>query len=180
MPRCKYCNKLNKPVDCFQDPDNASYQYCSEEHWKLYKESKSKKKISKPSTSFPISSPKTPTKKPVSDLRKLTDYIKSVWPIEPNWLWFNKQIKNLVSETGLTHNEMRLTIKYCIDYKGMQPDESYGLQQFIPRYSQEALEFGEDILRIKEQAKDLEEQEDPIYIVAPKPYRPTIKEDLEF
>ena len=49
----------------------------------------------------------------------------------------SKQIENLSKETGLSYNDMRMTLKYCIEYKGFEPDGNYGLQQFIPRYSKE-------------------------------------------
>lgn len=169
MPRCRYCNQLNKIADCFQDPNYPSNQFCNEEHWRLYKESKKKKQV--------VVTEVKP-KKPTSDIRKLTNYIQEIWPVEPNWQWFNKQIKNLCNETGLSHNDIRMTLKYCVEYLNLRPNPDYGLQQFIPKYCQEASDFAEDIKRCKAIAENLPEEE--YNLVKNKPKHRYIKEDLEF
>lgn len=171
MPRCKFCNQLNSAKDSFQDPEYKSNQYCSEEHWRLHLNSKRQKQT--------IVTKETKPQKPKSDRVKLTDYIQSIWSVEPNWQWLGKQIESLSKETGLSYNDMRMVIKYCVDYKGIEPDANYGLQQFIPRYTQEAKEFAENILEIRELAKDINE-EDEYNIVSPKARRGYIKEDLGF
>lgn len=189
MSRCKYCNQLNKPADCFQDPDFPSNQYCSEDHWKSYnkaKEQKQKvdtskhKQVSSESKSQHKSKPKAESK-PKSDMRKLTDYIQEIWPVEPNWQWFAKQIKNIVGETGLTHNEIRLVLKYCIEIKELQVDESFGLLQFIPKYIKEATDFIEDIEHIKSNllSIDFEDEFQSVPIGKVKLHRP-LKEDVGF
>lgn len=116
--------------------------------------------------------------KPKSPRVKLTDYIQEIWPIEPNWNWMGKQIENLSKEIGLGYNDMRMVLKYCIEYKKLEPDENYGLQQFIPKYCKEADDFAEDIMRIKELAKNIPEEE--YNIVKPRPKRGYIKENLDF
>ena len=185
MPRCKYCNVLKPPGECIQDPDCKSNQYCSEEHMGLYKKERAKSKpkpvkvVIHNEVEKPPASPPSPT--PPSDMRKLTDYIQAIWPVEPNWKWFARQIKNLCTETGLTHNEMRIVLRYCIEYKELQVDENYGLQQFVPRYVKEAMDFRDDVRRIKSQLDsiDFEDEYQPVPIGRPK-LRRRLKEDVGF
>lgn len=172
MPRCKYCNELKPPGECFQDPNHKSNQYCSEEHWKLHIKSKNATQTVDTSKNKP---------KPKSDRVKLTDYIQSIWPVEPNWKWMSKQIENLSKETGLSYNDMRMTLKYCIEYKGFQPDENYGLQQFIPRYSKEADDFAEDIRRIQSGLGMIDFEDELVKVpVGKKRVRRPLKEDVDF
>ena len=170
MPRCKYCNQLNKVADSFQDHEHPSYSFCSKEHWELYKK---EKKVAKKKSPVPI--------KPKSDLRKLTDYIQIIWPVEPNWQWFNKQIKNLCTETGLTQNDIRLTLKYCIEVKELQADGQYGLQQFIPKYCQEAQQFINDIQIFKFILVTIDFEDELVSVpVGRVNVHRQLKEDMEF
>lgn len=114
-------------------------------------------------------------------MRKLTDYIQAIWPVEPNWEWFTKQIKSICTETGLTHNEMRIVLRYCIEYKELQVDENYGLQQFVPKYIKEAMDFRDDVKRIKSQLDsiDFEDEFERVPVGKVKLLRP-LKEDVGF
>ena len=187
MPRCKYCNQLNKPADCFQDPEFPSNQYCSEDHWKSYNKAKEQKQKVDTSKHKQISSKPTPKPKPKaepkpkSDRVKLTDYIQEIWPVEPNWEWIGKQIEALCKETGLTYDDMRVVLRYCIEFEGLQVDELYGLQQFIPKYVQEAFQFKEDIQRIKNNllSIDFEDEFQSVPIGKVKTCR-VLKEDVGF
>lgn len=189
MPRCKYCNQLNKPADCFQDPEFPSNQYCSEDHWKSYNKAKEQKQKVDTSKHKQVSSkPKPPPKfkpkaepKPKSDRVKLTDYIQEIWPVEPNWEWVGKQIEALCKETGLTYDDMRVVLRYCIEFEGLQVDEAYGLGQFIPRYVQDAFNFREDIKKIKDNllSIDFEDEFQSVPIGKVKSCR-VLKEDVGF
>ncbi len=190
MPRCKYCSQLNKVADCFQDPEFPSNQYCSKEHWVLHKKAKNKKQIVDTSQFKESKEPKpkaTPKKKepeqpkPKSDRVKLTDYIQEIWPIEPNWKWLGQQIENLCKDTGMDYDDMRVVLRYCIEFKGLQVDELYGLQQFIPKYVQEAFQFKEDIQRIKDSllSIDFEDEFQSVPIGKVKTCR-VLKEDVGF
>ena len=169
--KCKNCNKtIKKGSDFFQDPDYKTKQYCNE---KCYKDNKKKKKNKKEANPKPKPKP--------SSYRVLTDYVQSVWPIEPNWPWFATQVKSLKDETGLDDEEIRLTIKYCVEYLGKQPDPQFGIQQFVPKYTQEAMNFAEEIMKVKQFCKEHEDDKDEVIYIKPSSNKLKIlKEDVSF
>ena len=93
----------------------------------------------------------------------------------------SKQIDNLSKETGLSYNDMRMALKYCVEYKGHEPDENYGQQQFIPRYSKEADDFAEDIRRIQSGLDEIDFEDELVKVpVGRVKVRRPLKEDVEF
>ena len=129
----------------------------------------------------PRPNPNLAEPKPKSDRVKLTDYIQEIWPVEPNWEWIGKQIEALCKETGLTYDDMRVVLRYCIEFEGLQVDEAYGLGQFIPRYVQDAFNFREDIKKIKDNLLSInfEDEFQSVPIGKVKLHRP-LKEDVGF
>lgn len=186
MIRCKYCNEKIVDGEEFQDPKYKGNKYCNEEHWKKF-EAQKKQNHYKPqpkkatSESKPKNKPKPKSKVVTapSDRRKLTDYIDSIWPVEPNWKWFASQIENLTKTTGISYDEMRITLRYCTEFLEMKADDDFGLQQFIPKYTQEALDFQEQVKDIKSNCSsiDFEDEVTRIPISRAKPRR-ILKEDL--
>lgn len=177
MPRCKYCNQLNKIEDCFQDPQYPSNQYCSKEHWKLHMKAKQEKQ--KINTSKTTNSTNQP--KPKSDRVKLTDYIQDKWPVEPNWQWISRQIEDLCQENVLTYNDMRLVLKYCVDIKGLEVDGQYGLQQFIPKYVEEAIAFMDDLENIKSNISSIDFEDEFVHVPVGRVItHRALKEDVGF
>ena len=183
MPRCKYCNELKPPAECFQDPKFPSNQYCSENHWELFTKAKEKKQMVDTSKQKKISSkPKAkPKPQPKSDRVQLTDYIKEIWPVEPNWQWMGKQIESVCKEHDINYNDMRFVIRYCIEFEEMQVDPSFGLGQFFPRYIQGAFNFRDEVRSIKSNLLSIvfEDEYQPVPIGRPK-LRRRLKEDVGF
>lgn len=157
MANCPYCNaELRKgKADFILDPKNKQRRFCSQEHLDLWYQSKEVKEKSS---------------KPKSDYKQLTDYINSIWPEMVNWGWFAPQIKSIVKDTGLDYKQIRLTIKYCVDYLDMLPNPQFGLGQYVPKYTQEAMDFADSIISAREDAQDNNEEDD-IVTVTPRKNR---------
>ena len=96
--------------------------------------------------------------KPSSSLDKLKAYINDLWQEEVNWPFMMRQIKNLKEEYSVDDKDIRMMLKYAIEYEGVKVNPEYGLLQFI-QYLQPAKEFAEDILRNKELAERMEDDE---------------------
>lgn len=69
-----------------------------------------------------------------------------------------RQIKNLKEECDVNDNDIRMMLKYAVEYEGVKVDVDYGLLQFI-QYLQPARKFAEDIRKNRELAKDMEDEE---------------------
>ena len=116
--------------------------------------------------------------KSLSSFNKLKNYINDLWQGQVNWPFMVRQIKNLKEEYGVDDKDIRLMLKYAIEYEGVEVNPEYGLLQFI-QYLQPAKEFAEDILRNKELAESMEEDEVEVVKVSKGKNR-WMKGDWEF
>lgn len=81
-----------------------------------------------------------------SDYRKLTDYIKEIYaPNKVNWGHMAKQIDSYVKGYDLTYMQILDIIKYAIEYEGKEVMPEYGLNQWLPKFINPALDFFNDL-----------------------------------
>lgn len=139
MSQCIVCQSPIPRGQRFKSPRYKNLPFCSEGCYNQYLASKQQPK-------------------PSSSLDKLKAYINDLWQGEVNWPFMMRQIKNLKEEYEVDDKDIRLMLKYAIEYEGAKVNPEYGLLQFI-QYLQPAKEFAEDILRNKELAKDMEGDE---------------------
>lgn len=150
---CVVCNTEIPRGKRFQTLRYKTEHFCSEDCYnrflitRLSQPRKAKPKIEKPKT-----------EKTISDYRKLTDIIDEIYGEDANWTWLTSQIKDLKEEFDLTDNDLRLTIKYAIEYEGYEPELAYGLRQFI-KFIAPAQEFAKTINYNREIAQDLEDDD---------------------
>lgn len=142
MPQCYICGTEIPRGQRFKSPRYKNLPFCSESCYNQYLTSKQQ---SKPK-------PKS------SSLDKLKSYINDLWQGQVNWPFMMRQIKNLKEEYDVDDKDIRLMLKYAIEYEGVKVNPEYGLLQFI-QYLQPAKEFAEDILRNKELAESMEDDE---------------------
>lgn len=69
-----------------------------------------------------------------------------------------RQIKNLKEEYGVSDNDIRMMLKYAVEYEGVKVDLDYGLLQFI-QYLQPSQEFAEEIRKNQALAESMEDDE---------------------
>ena len=67
-----------------------------------------------------------------------------------------RQIKNLKEEYGVSDNDIRMMLKYAVEYEGVKVDLDYGLLQFI-QYLQPSQEFAQEIKKNMALAESMEE-----------------------
>lgn len=144
---CIMCNTEIPKGKRFQSPRYKAEHFCSEDCYNRFVKMKS--------------APRPPINyKPAqgSERRKLTDLIQELYGEGANWAWLTSQIKDLKEEFDLTDNDLRLTIKYAIEYEGYEPELAYGLRQFI-KFITPAQEFAKTINYNREIAQDLEDDD---------------------
>lgn len=139
MATCIVCQSPIPRGQRFKSPRYKNLSFCSESCYNQYLASKQQPK-------------------PSSSLDKLKAYINDLWQGEVNWPFMMRQIKNLKEEYDVDDKDIRLMLKYAIEYEGVKVNPEYGLLQFI-QYLQPAKEFAEDILRNKELAESMEDDE---------------------
>lgn len=137
MPQCYICQAEIPRGQRFKSPRYKNLAFCSETCYNQYLASKQQPKSS-------------------SSLDKLKAYINDLWQGQVNWPFMMRQIKNLKEEYSVDDKDIRLMLKYAIEYEGVKVNPEYGLLQFI-QYLQPAKEFAEDILRNKELAESMED-----------------------
>ena len=140
MAICIICQSLIPRGQRFKSPRYKNLSFCSESCYNQYLASKQQPK------------PKS------SSLDKLKAYINDLWQGEVNWPFMMRQIKNIKEEYNINDKDIRLMLKYAIEYEGVKVNPEYGLLQFI-QYLQLSKEFAEDILRNKELAESMEDDE---------------------
>ena len=140
MSQCIVCQSPIPRGQRFKSPRYKNLPFCSESCYNQYLASKQQ----------PKPKPKS------SSLDKLKSYINDLWQGQVNWPFMMRQIKNLKEEYSVDDKDIRLMLKYAIEYEGAKVNPEYGLLQFI-QYLQPAKEFAEDILRNKELAESMEE-----------------------
>ena len=69
-----------------------------------------------------------------------------------------RQIKNLKEEYNVDDNDIRMMLKYAVEYEGVKVDLDYGLLQFI-QYLQPSQEFAEEIRKNQALAESMEDDE---------------------
>ena len=140
MPQCYICQAEIPRGQRFKSPRYKNLSFCSESCYNQYLASKQQPK------------PKS------SSLDKLKAYINDLWQGEVNWPFMMRQIKNLKEEYGVSDNDIRMMLKYAIEYEGVKVDLDYGLLQFI-QYLQPSQEFAEEIRKNQALAEGMEDDE---------------------
>ena len=159
MSQCIVCQSLIPRGQRFKSPRYKNLSFCSETCYNQYLASKQQPK-------------------PSSSLDKLKAYINDLWQGQVNWPFMMRQIKNLKEEYNIDDKDIRLMLKYAIEYEGVKVNPEYGLLQFI-QYLQPAKEFAEDILRNRELAESMEE-DDIEWVKVSKGKNRWMKGDWEF
>lgn len=139
MPQCYICQAEIPRGQRFKSPRYKNISFCSESCYNQYLASKQQPK-------------------PSSSLDKLKAYINDLWQGEVNWPFMMRQIKNLKEECGVSDNDIRMMLKYAIEYEGVRVDLDYGLLQFI-QYLQPSQEFAEEIKKNMALAENMEDDE---------------------
>lgn len=136
---CDVCKIEIQRGKRFQSPRYKSYHFCSEECYNQFLAAKQQPK-------------------PSSSLDKLKAYINDLWQGEVNWPFMMRQIKNLKEECGVDDNDIRMMLKYAVEYEGVKVDVDYGLLQFI-QYLQPSQEFAQEIRKNQTLAESMEDDE---------------------
>lgn len=159
MPKCYICQAKIPRGQRFKSPRYKNLPFCSESCYNQYLASKQQTK-------------------PSSSLDKLKAYINNLWQGEVNWPFMMRQIKNLKEEYGVSDNDIRMMLKYAVEYEGMRVDLDYGLLQFI-QYLQPSQEFAEEIRKNQALAESMEDDEVEVVKVSKGENR-WMKGDWEF
>lgn len=139
MSQCYICGAEIPRGQRFKSPRYKNLPFCSEGCYNQYLTSKQ-------------------NSKPSSSLDKLKAYINDLWQGEVNWPFMMRQIKNLKEEYGVSDNDIRMMLKYAVEYEGVKVDLDYGLLQFI-QYLQPSQEFAEEIRKNQVLAESMEDDE---------------------
>ena len=139
MANCIVCQSLIPRGQRFKSPRYKNLSFCSETCYNQYLASKQQPKSS-------------------SSLDKLKAYINDLWQGQVNWPFMMRQIKNLKEECGVSDNDIRMMLKYAVEYEGVKVDLDYGLLQFI-QYLQPSQEFAEEIRKNQALAEGMEDDE---------------------
>ena len=139
MAICIVCQSLIPRGQRFKSPRYKNLSFCSESCYNQYLASKQQPKSS-------------------SSLDKLKAYINDLWQGQVNWPFMMRQIKNLKEECGVSDNDIRMMLKYAVEYEGVKVDLDYGLLQFI-QYLQPSQEFAEEIRKNQALAEGMEDDE---------------------
>ena len=139
MSQCYICGTEIPRGQRYKSPRYKSIPVCSEACYNQYLASKQQLK-------------------PSSSLDKLKAYINDLWQGQVNWPFMMRQIKNLKEEYGVSDNDIRMMLKYAVEYEGVKVDLDYGLLQFI-QYLQPSQEFAEEIRKNRALAESMEDDE---------------------
>ena len=142
MSQCIVCQSLIPRGQRFKSPRYKNLPFCSESCYNQYLASKQQLK----------------PKPKASSLDKLKAYINDLWQGQVNWPFMMRQIKNLKEECGVSDNDIRMMLKYAVEYEGVKVDLDYGLLQFI-QYLQPSQEFAEEIRKNQVLAESMEDDE---------------------
>lgn len=161
MPQCYICGIEIPRGQRFKSPRYKNLSFCSESCYNQYLASKQQPK------------PKS------SSLDKLKAYINDLWQGQVNWPFMMRQIKNLKEEYGVSDNDIRMMLKYAVEYEGVKVDLDYGLLQFI-QYLQPSQEFAEEIRKNQALAETMEDDEVEIVKASRGSGKRWMKGDWEF
>lgn len=140
MLQCYICGAEIPRGQRFKSARYKNLPFCSESCYNQYLASKQQSK------------PKS------SSLDKLKAYINDLWQGQVNQPFMMRQIKNLKEECGVSDNDIRMMLKYAVEYEGVKVDLDYGLLQFI-QYLQPSQEFAEEIRKNQALAETMEDDE---------------------
>lgn len=160
MPQCCICQKEIPRGQRFKSPRYKNFAFCSESCYNQYLASKQQPK-------------------PSSSLDKLKSYINDLWQGQVNWPFMMRQIKNLKEEYGVDDNDIRMMLKYAVEYEGVKVDLDYGLLQFI-QYLQPSQEFAEEIRKNQALAESMEDDEVEVVKASKGNGKTWMKGDWEF
>ena len=139
MPKCYICQAEIPRGQRFKSPRYKNLSFCSESCYNQYLASKQQHK-------------------PSSFLDKLKAYINDLWQGQVNWPFMMRQIKNIKEEYGVDDKDIRLMLKYAVEYEDVKVNPEYGLLQFI-QYLQPSQEFAEEIRKNQALAESMEDDE---------------------
>lgn len=160
MSVCCICEKIIKRGQRFKSPRYKNLSFCSESCYNQYLASKQQPK-------------------PSSSLDKLKSYINDLWQGQVNWPFMMRQIKNLKEEYDVSDNDIRMMLKYAVEYEGMRVDLDYGLLQFI-QYLQPSQEFAQEIKKNQALAENMEDDEVEVVKASKGNGKTWMKGDWEF
>lgn len=160
MPQCYICQAEIPRGQRFKSPRYKNLPFCSEGCYNQYLASKQQPKLS-------------------SSLDKLKSYINDLWQGEVNWPFMMRQIKNLKEEYGVSDNDIRMMLKYAVEYEGVKVDLDYGLLQFI-QYLQPSQEFAQEIRKNQALAENMEDDEVEVVKASKGNGKTWMKGDWEF
>lgn len=90
-----------------------------------------------------------------------------------------RQIKNLKEECGVSDNDIRMMLKYAVEYEDVKVDLDYGLLQFI-QYLQPSQEFAQEIRKNQALAENMEDDEVEVVKASKGNGKTWMKGDWEF
>lgn len=160
MPQCYICGTEIPRGQRYKSPTHKSLSFCSESCYNQYLASKQQPK-------------------PLSSLDKLKAYINDLWQGDVNWPFMMRQIKNLKEEYGVSDNDIRMMLKYAVEYEDVKVDLDYGLLQFI-QYLQPSQEFAQEIRKNQALAENMEDDEVEVVKASKGNGKTWMKGDWEF
>ena len=152
--KCRVCGQEIRKGDRFKGVDFVSIPFCSESCYNEYHIDHK-----------PVSRERKT--KEATERLKLTDFLCELYldnGVETPFGWFGKQIEKFEKDHDCTDRDIKLTIRYAIEYEGYELCTDYGIRQFerfYPLYKQ----FNEAVKRSKEVAETM--QDDPVVPVTP-------------
>lgn len=160
MAQCIVCQSPIPRGQRYKSPRYKNLSFCSETCYNQYLTSKQQPKSS-------------------SSLNKLKSYINDIWQGQVNWPFMMRQIKNLKEEYGVSDNDIRMMLKYAVEYEGVKVDLDYGLLQFI-QYLQPSQEFAQEIKKNQALAESMEDDEVEVVKASRGSGKRWMKGDWEF
>lgn len=152
--KCRVCGQEIRRGDRFKCASFVSIPFCSEkcaDEYCLTHKPPSRNRATKEG----------------EELLKLTDFLCELYldnGVETPFGWFGGQIRSFKKQHDCTYRDIKLMIRYAIEYEGYELCTDYGIRQFerfYPLYKQ----FNEAIKRSKEVAETM--QDDPVVEVVP-------------
>ena len=155
---CIVCSKPIPRGQRFVGSKYKNIKFCCEDCYNQYCDEKTKAK-SKPKTKQPK----------IDGWREMTDYISGLYPYGSiNWMLFSRQIKSLMNEYDLTCDDIRIAIRYAVEFEGYTTNPEWGIGQFIPKYVEPSRRFREQIANNNLMANGIDEVNQPIIQVKHK------------
>ena len=161
---CIVCNKEIPRGQRYKSPTHKSLSFCSEACYNFYRQMK-----------LVQASPDE-----IPGVRKLTDYIKSIAGITPNWPHVMKQVKQITKEYNFEAIDILRVVKYAYEYAGVEWDDEWGLYTFIPKYIEPMEEFRKELQRNRDLAEEMEDDEFEVVKASKSNRKRWVKGDWDF